>query len=415
VTTGIEKEPAAGPDARAGKADSSTPTPESVPVRSRLVLRWRIAFLVFATVGACLSADLMRLHVKVHTDPEYHSYCAISERANCETVAASEHAVVFDLPLALWGLLAYLAMGALAVWGLRRPATPPSWPFGMLYALTAFSSVVSVYLFAISHFVVQSLCVVCMGTYLVNFILLFIAMSEIHRLGLGPVAALHAELRSALRERFPRFALFVGVFPAAALVTGISIPHYGHVEVSRGPGGAEVGTTPEGHPWIGAAHPTLTITEFSDYQCPHCSRGHDEMRKLIEAYPERVRLVHRHYPLDHHCNERMTRPFHPHACEYAKMAACAQKQDRFWEANDYLFANGRRRDPVQADELALEIDGDTDKLIQCVQDDAASVPIQEDLEAGRKLSIRGTPTFVIGDRIYPGQIPPEVIRKALGE
>jgi uncharacterized membrane protein len=54
---------------------------------------WRIAFLVICTVGVCLSADLLRLHVNVYTDPDYQSYCAMSERVNCETVALSEYAV----------------------------------------------------------------------------------------------------------------------------------------------------------------------------------------------------------------------------------------------------------------------------------------------------------------------------------
>ena len=44
---------------------------------------WRVAYLTIATVGICLSADLMRLHVNVHTDPDYQSYCAMSESVNC--------------------------------------------------------------------------------------------------------------------------------------------------------------------------------------------------------------------------------------------------------------------------------------------------------------------------------------------
>ena len=60
-------------------------------VREPVGRGWRIAFLVLCTVGACLSADLLRLHVNVHTDPDYHSYCAMSERVNCDTVAASDY------------------------------------------------------------------------------------------------------------------------------------------------------------------------------------------------------------------------------------------------------------------------------------------------------------------------------------
>jgi protein-disulfide isomerase len=96
------------------------------------------------------------------------------------------------------------------------------------------------------------------------------------------------------------------------------------------------------------------------------------------------------------------------------MAECAEEQERFWEANDFLFANGRGRIPVGPDEMAAEIELDATLLRTCMKGDATEAAIQRDLEAGRKLNIRGTPTFVIDGRTYPGRVPPEVIRTLLG-
>jgi protein-disulfide isomerase len=118
--------------------------------------------------------------------------------------------------------------------------------------------------------------------------------------------------------------------------------------------------------------------------------------------------------LDQACNRSLTRPFHPFACAYAKLSYCAEEQDRFWAANDFLFENGRRKAPVTTKELAGEIDIDFDSLQRCMTSDAAAGAIQTDLEEGRSLGIRGTPTFVIGDRTYPGSIPPEVLAEHLG-
>jgi protein-disulfide isomerase len=176
-----------------------------------------------------------------------------------------------------------------------------------------------------------------------------------------------------------------------------------------------VGTTPEGHPWIGAGEPVLVVEEFSDYQCPYCQKGHDQMRKLVQDHPDRVQLVHRNYPLDQSCNGQLKRPFHPYACQYAAMAVCAQKQGRFWEANDYLFSKGRRRKPVTVGELAWVTKIKADRLAECVDSQETARHIQHDLEAGRALNIRGTPTYVIGDRSYPGAIPPDVLSAALRE
>jgi len=372
---------------------------------------WRITFLVLCTIGVCMAADLARLHLNVHTDPEYHSYCAMSARVNCDTVAASEYAVVLGLPMAVWGLLGYVALGAMAVWGLRRRPKTLTWPFGLLFWAGLFLSAGGVGLFLLSHLVIESVCIVCAGSYLVNLGLLATAFLVLRRSGEGPVGSLAAEARS-VAARPAAFAAFCVVVGVAAAILWFSVPRYWVIEAATGPGGVPVGETPEGHPWIGARTPALEIVEYSDYQCPHCPRAHDEIRKLVLAQPERVRLVHRQYPLDHKCNAALRRPFHPHACAYARMAWCAQAQGRFWEANDFLFANGRHRVPVTPADLAAGAGLDAAKLDTCLGGQEVGLAIQKDLAAGRALQIHGTPTFVVGGETYPGRIPPEVLAPA---
>ena len=387
---------------------TSTETIQDAPARG-----WRIAFLVVATVGVCLSADLLRMHINVHTDPEYQSYCAISEGWNCETVAAADLSVFLGLPVALWGVLAYLAMGALAVWGLRRRLRTTSWPFGLLFWLNLFSSALGIFLFALSHYVIKSMCIVCAGTYLVNFGLLAAAAMELRRIGSGPLQGLTGELR-AFRARPAPVVVFGALVVIALVSSQLGIPAYWHVRDSAGAGGLTSGETAEGLHWIGARRPAVVIVEFSDYQCPHCSRAHVQMRELVEKHPDRVRLVHRHYPLDHHCNPTIGKPFHPQACEYARLVHCAGLLDQFWEANDYLFAQGRRREPVTGEELAGALGIESEDLAACARGDEARRAIEADLAAGREHHVRGTPTFLLGGKAYPGRIPDEVIRAALG-
>lgn len=386
--------------------------PQTAASESRLVLRWRVAFLVLCTAGALLSADLIRLHVRVHTDPDYHSYCAISEWANCETVAASDYAVVMGLPVAIWGLLGFLAMGVLAVWGLRRPLTPPSWPYGLLFWLSAFSSIILTVLLFVSHFIIESICVVCMGAWAVSLSLLATATAELIRLKTRPLSALATDLKAVLARPVAP-VVTGGVFCAILAILQVFVPPYWRTEQTMGPGGLAVGVTAEGHAWIGARNPVLTITEFSDYQCPYCKRGHEEIRELLRANPDKIRLVHRHFPLDRSCNSQLNRPFHPYACSYARLAYCAQKADRFWEANDLLYKKGRRRELFATWELAAALKIRKGSLSVCERSPEAAAAVKSDLEAGQALKIRGTPTFVIGDRTYPGFVPPEVLDAAL--
>jgi len=204
--------------------------------KSHTVLRWRVAVLVLCTLGAALSADLVRLHVRVHTDPDYHSYCAVSEWANCETVAESVQSVALGLPVAVWGLLVYLALGVLTAWGIRRPLSPSSWPFGLLFWISLISSGTSIYLYLVSHLVIESFCFVCVGTYLVNFAMVALCWVELRRFRLNPFGALSTDLRS-LRERRVTVALFLTFFVVAAGVLWFSVPHYWEVKVARGHSG----------------------------------------------------------------------------------------------------------------------------------------------------------------------------------
>lgn len=373
---------------------------------------WRIACLALAIVGVCLSADLMRLHVNVHTDPDYQSYCAVSEGVNCETVAASDHAVMLGLPLAVWGLWFFAGVGGMAAWGLRRRGDRPvTWPFGLLFWASLGASAYGVVLFYVSKVVIGSLCLLCLASYGVSFALLFASAMALRRGAQGPLSALRAEL-AAVRQSPGAPLAYVGAFLLAWAALFVGLPRYWQVDTPVAVGAGR-GFTDAGHAWIGAEEPAIEIVEFSDYQCPHCQRGHQQMRELVAGNPDRVRLVHRHFPLDQTCNDDITRPFHPHACLYSALAHCAGEQGRFWQANDFLYERGRRPEAVTAEELAAGVGVDAGRLAECVDDPGTRRRIARDLEAGRALRVRGTPTFVLDGRVYPGRIPPEVLEAKL--
>jgi len=364
---------------------------------------WRIAFLVLCIIGACFSVELLRLHVKVYTDPAYHALCTVSGQFNCETVAASPYAVFAGLPVALWGLAGYLFMGGLCLWGfIRRKQLPPAWPIGFLFWLCLFSVFVSAVLFGISHQAIHSLCLLCISTYIINFLLLGLTILELRRLKSGPFKMLRIDARTVSGRRWVS-SLYLAGFIAVLGIAWAAIPAYWEVAIATGPGGLLVGKTAEGFDWIGARKPVLEITEFSDYQCPYCCRGHQKVRSLVRQHPDQIRLVHRNYPLTRH----------RYSFAYALMAHCAGQQKRFWEANDYLYKHGRRKNPITPEELAGAIGIDAEALRTCMVGEDAKSAVLEDINAGRELKLRGTPTYVIGGQTYPGSIPEKVIAEAL--
>ena len=103
------------------------------------------------------------------------------------------------------------------------------------------------------------------------------------------------------------------------------------------------GLTAEGHPWFGAENPEIEIEMYSDYQCFQCKKMHVYLRKLIAGQQQKIRVIHRHYPMDHEVNYIVKEPFHIGSGKMALIAIYAASKGKFWEMNDLLFEIGGRQ------------------------------------------------------------------------
>jgi protein-disulfide isomerase len=78
----------------------------------------------------------------------------------------------------------------------------------------------------------------------------------------------------------------------------------------------------------GAKNAKVTLIEYSDFQCPYCQRFHPTVKQVLAKYPNDVRVVYRHFPLE---------SIHQFAKGYAIASECAAQQGKFWEFADALF------------------------------------------------------------------------------
>src|SRR5204863_8142160 len=95
----------------------------------------------------------------------------------------------------------------------------------------------------------------------------------------------------------------------------------------------------------GGKQPKVTIIEFSDFQCPFCSRVEPTMDKVMEEYKGKVRVAWRDLPL----------PFHPNAMPAAIAARAAGEQGKYWEMHDKIFANQQSLDRPTYEKYAQEL------------------------------------------------------------
>lgn len=365
--------------------------------------------LLIALIGFGVAADLTHIHVKVHTDPSYRSFCAMTEKVNCDAVAESPYSVFLGVPVSVWGMFGYLVFAGLMLAGMRRRYL--GWPTGLLWGMSVVFCCVSVLLGAISVLAITSVCILCMTTYLLNFCLLVLASVMARRRG-GIVLSVREDLGALFGALVPTAAV-AGLLATLAGGLIAFYPNYWNAPVEAGPGGVPTGITAEGLHWIGAAKPTVTVVEYSDYECPHCRRGHREMRDIAGRHSGRLRFIHRQFPLDEKCNRLLKRPFHPRACALARLAVCAARQGKAWEANDLLFYERSPREVPRVEDFAKKLEIDPEQLHACMADPTSLEEIKAEIEAGIALKIRGTPTYLLDGTTYPGHIPEAVLREAL--
>jgi len=364
---------------------------------------WWLA-LLFSLAGLVLSILLEQIHFNLHTNPDFHSFCAIDRTMNCDIVARSPYAVLLGVPVAAWGIFGYVLAGVVSLWGAftRKPLLAAGCALHLAILFVASSAAFGL----VSAFLVTAVCVLCLATYGAN--LLFLVCVLRAGRGVGLRAAM-AEPWRFLRERTARALVTLAILAGCAGVVMAAHPAYwkdAHDTGRTRPTTPNLphGIEPGGGHFIGAERPAITLVEFSDYECPYCRQSHVQLRALLERFPTLLRVVHRHYPLDQSCNSSLKGPMHQNACFAATIAECAGRQDRFWEANDYLFAEARNLHARPNKEIAHDLGLDLAALETCLREEGPR-SVAFDVDEGNRRDIHGTPTFFVEGKTYTGTYP----------
>ncbi|MFW5921493.1 MAG: DsbA family protein, partial [Polyangiales bacterium] len=155
----------------------------------------------------------------------------------------------------------------------------------------------------------------------------------------------------------------------------------------------------QGAPARGASRPLVTIVQFSDYECPFCAHAERALDRLVERYPNEVRVVFRHLPL-----VRM----HPDALPAAEAAMEARAQggdEAFWRMHRLLFANQQALSDEHLIRYAESIGLDVDRFRNALFGGEHRTRIRGDILLARKLGVTGTPVSFVNGRKVTGAKP----------
>lgn len=404
----------------------------------------RIIIIVLSLIGLVLSYISLQHHVQyAHGFATGPSFCHISAHFNCEAVNASEWSTLFGIPVASYGLFFYalILLGSLFATTSARILSLHSWA-GIVFALSLLASLLSLILFAISEIFIGALCLMCLGTYLVNFIMLAVVWrsawvgrtAEGVRCGivesvtlLGSVLGIVRAAPSVSKWRLRVLSVIVLLSGAASVIMpDVLYFRYAELEMEESDPFMQWETAPMttfdlqlsggafGDYYRGELSAPIQIVEFADYECAACKIMHESMKGILEEYSGKYLFVFKNYPLDQACNPEMTHELHQFACTAAFFSRCAGEQGKFWESMNILFLRDADKGELSLENLvsdgSQELSLDQAAVRECMQSGRYREKILRDITAGSEAGLQGTPSIWVNGKLV--RMPsPDVLKQ----
>ena len=169
---------------------------------------------------------------------------------------------------------------------------------------------------------------------------------------------------------------------------------------------------PAGDAYKGGKDAKVVIQQWSDFQCPFCSRVEPTVNEISKAYGDKVKIVWRDKPLPMHPNA-------PIAAEAGREALKQKGSDGFWKMHKIMFENQQKLAREDLEGYAKTIGLDMDKFKAALDSHVHKAAVDADDKVGTDLGISGTPAFLINGYYVSGAQPfpkfKKLIDKAMAE
>lgn len=363
--------------------------------------------------------------------------CNINQTFNCDTVALSAWSELFGVPLGVYGAAYFISLWVLLAVGVsgHKGARDHLLAYVVMNVLGV---LVSLGLAAVSHFIVHTWCLSCMGVYAVCLLQAVTLLWQRSKFSFqfspsprsGGLSAAFSLLAAIARGGMT--ALLVVV--AAVALHSFAKPRMPHslptTDVSGVAGEVEelllasseaqqipINRTPYsgmGEDYRhGADHARVQVVEFIDFQCPSCKTMATTMSLLHKEYEDRVLFVVKNFPLDKQCNTSMQHSPHPHACAIAVLARCAGQFGKFWQYHDLAFAQQHEAGDDTLVAWAQQVGLSDEQITACQASQGILDKIKDDIALARKIGVEATPTVFINGKKYLGGARIDTLRRAI--
>ena len=365
----------------------------------------RIAITILSLIGLALSIELCivfyNANFVVDAAP---SICAISETMDCDSVARTSYSQFLGVPLSLWGVCLYLfflfmtyvdKLKNIKFLGFLNVFKNQS---SYIFCVATLSFVISIILGCISVLKINSICIFCFITYLVDLLIALISKDWKCWL-ITEIKTSIADFKEAISVPKYAFWFTLIVLLAASVLTYTSVSNVMSPQMIKKSLWEKTFKNYDkitNGKVMGPENAEITIHEYIDFNCPGCFYANLYLHRIVDEF-ENVKVEQHILPLAQACNHNMQHEGHTTSCLKAQYAIAASKQNRYWEMSDYLFLEAPDNEK-QILEVARLLNFDIKKL----KEDANSEEIKKEIENGvldaDSKEIVGTPTLFIGMR-----------------
>ena len=373
---------------------------------------------IFATVGLIAASASTWVHYRILNDPLYASFCDVNSTLNCTEAYTSRYGAIAGVPVALFGLLFFAGVLALIALCSSSRTAAANLP-GYVFAASTIGLAVVLYLGYASYFILNVVCLLCVGTY-VAVIGLFLISGAATKV---PLTSLPMRIIDDLKllVRSPRALTAAVVFGVAAVAAIVVFPEQRVTATSADEEQAQAPAVPAAtaaqiqqleawlaqQPRVPAVAPSdgaaVVIVKFNDYQCPGCGQTFRDYKPVLAKWakqaPGKVKFITKDYPLERQCNQFVGQDLHLGACEAAVAVRLAREKGKADAMEDWLYANQPAMNPDTVKKAAASVAGVTDFDARFA---ATLELVKADVAQGAQLKIGGTPTFFMNGMQLPG-------------
>jgi len=158
----------------------------------------------------------------------------------------------------------------------------------------------------------------------------------------------------------------------------------------------------EFNPKWGPSDAPLTIVEFSDFRCRYCKKANLTIKKIIESYPGKIRLIFKN------------NPFLSKLSFKAAMAAmAANEQGKFWEYKDLLFRYSNKLNEKLFIKIARDLNLDMERFEIDRHSERIKTEIEQDMKDAKRLKLNTVPVFIIDGVVIKGAKPLNFFKKVI--